>query len=68
MSEWRTLEAPAKLNLALVVGAPRSDGKHEVVTVLERLSFHDTVSVRRADSSGFTASRTTRWWLRHSRR
>ena len=51
MSEWRTLEAPAKLNLALVVGAPRSDGKHEVVTVLERLSLHDTVSVRRAEST-----------------
>jgi 4-diphosphocytidyl-2-C-methyl-D-erythritol kinase len=51
MSEWRTVEAPAKLNLALVVGPLRSDGKHEVVTVLERLSLHDTVSVRRAGST-----------------
>lgn len=56
MSNWRTLEAPAKLNLALVVGPRRRDGKHEVVTVLERLSLHDTVSVRRAERtrvSGF---------------
>ena len=52
MSEWRTVEAPAKLNLALVVGPLRSDGKHEVATVLERLSLHDTVSVRRAETMG----------------
>ena len=46
MSEWRTREAPAKLNLALVVGPRRADGRHEVVTVMERLSLSDTVSVR----------------------
>ena len=48
MSGWRTLEAPAKLNLALVVGPRRRDGKHEVVTVLERLTLADTVAVRQA--------------------
>ena len=48
MSEWRTRDAPAKLNLALVVGPRRADGKHEVVTILERLSLRDTVAVRRA--------------------
>ena len=41
---------PAKLNLALVVGPRRADGKHEVVTLLQRLSLVDTVAVRRADS------------------
>ena len=46
MSEWRTAEAPAKLNLALVVGPRRPDGKHEVVSVMERLSLHDTLAVR----------------------
>ena len=51
MSSWRTAAAPAKLNLALVVGPLRPDGKHEVVTLLERLSLADTVSVRRADST-----------------
>lgn len=48
MTEWHTRAAPAKLNLAHVVGPLRRDGKHEVATVLERLSLHDTVSVRRA--------------------
>ena len=48
MSGWHTLDAPAKLNLALVVGPPRPDGKHEVVTVLERLTLVDTIGVRRA--------------------
>ncbi len=37
--------AHAKINLALVVGARRDDGKHEVVTVLQRIDLHDTVSV-----------------------
>lgn len=48
MSDWREAEAPAKLNLALVVGPRHADGKHEVVTVLERLSLADAVAVRRA--------------------
>lgn len=50
MSGWREGRAPAKLNLALVVGPVRADGRHEVVTVLERVSLADTVAVRRAGS------------------
>jgi 4-diphosphocytidyl-2-C-methyl-D-erythritol kinase len=56
MSEWRAGVAPAKLNLALVVGQLRHDGKHEVVTVMERLALADTIAVRSAPStrvSGF---------------
>ena len=52
MSEWRTAVAPAKLNLALVVGPLRPDGKHEVVTVMDRLALADTVAVRSATSTG----------------
>lgn len=48
MSAWREAAAPAKLNLALVVGPLRDDGKHEVATVLVRLALADTVAVRRA--------------------
>jgi 4-diphosphocytidyl-2-C-methyl-D-erythritol kinase len=51
VSGWRTAPSPAKLNLALVVGPLRPDGKHDVVTVLERLSLADTLSVRRAAST-----------------
>ena len=40
--------ATAKLNLALVVGRPRSDGKHELTTVLQRLDLADRVSIRPA--------------------
>jgi 4-diphosphocytidyl-2-C-methyl-D-erythritol kinase len=40
--------APAKINLALVVGPLRDDGKHEVVTVLQALDLADTVSFDRA--------------------
>lgn len=50
MSGWLEDDAPAKVNLALVVGPLRPDGKHEVVTVMERLALADTVAVRRADA------------------
>ena len=41
----REASAPAKINLALVVGPRREDGKHEVVTVLQRVTLGDRVSV-----------------------
>jgi 4-diphosphocytidyl-2-C-methyl-D-erythritol kinase len=41
---WRA-PAPAKLNLALVVGPLREDGKHEVVTVLQRIDLADRVAL-----------------------
>jgi 4-diphosphocytidyl-2-C-methyl-D-erythritol kinase len=35
--------APAKLNLALVVGPRREDGKHELVTVFQRIDLGDRI-------------------------
>lgn len=46
MSELR---APAKLNLALVVGPKRPDGRHEIVTVLQRLGLADTIRLEEAE-------------------
>ena len=40
--------APAKINLALVVGPLREDGKHEVLTVLQRVALSDRVAVEPA--------------------
>jgi 4-diphosphocytidyl-2-C-methyl-D-erythritol kinase len=37
--------APAKINLALVVGPTRPDGLHEVATLLQRIDLADTVSL-----------------------
>ena len=34
-----SLTTPAKINLALVVGARREDGKHELLTVYERIGL-----------------------------
>ena len=52
----RRLPATAKLNLALVVGPRRADGKHEVATVLQRVDLADRVSLEaapRLDVQGF---------------
>jgi 4-diphosphocytidyl-2-C-methyl-D-erythritol kinase len=40
--------APAKLNLALVVGPQRADGKHELVTVFQRVDLGDRISIEPA--------------------
>lgn len=44
------LHAPAKLNLALVVGHLRTDGKHEVATLLQAIDLHDDVALEPAGS------------------
>lgn len=41
----RRAAAAAKINLALVVGPRRPDGKHEVATVLQRVDLADDVSL-----------------------
>ena len=40
--------APAKINLALVVGPLRDDGKHEVLTVYQRLAIADRIELDEA--------------------
>ena len=40
--------APAKINLSLVVGPLREDGKHEVVTVYQRVALSDRIAVERS--------------------
>jgi 4-diphosphocytidyl-2-C-methyl-D-erythritol kinase len=40
--------APAKINLSLVVGPLREDGKHEVVTVYQRIALSDRIAVERS--------------------
>jgi len=41
----RRIPAPAKINLALVVGPMRPDGKHEVASVLQRVDLGDRVQL-----------------------
>ena len=45
----RRASAYAKINLGLVVGPLRSEGKHEVVTLLQRVDLHDDVTLERSD-------------------
>lgn len=55
--------ATAKINLALVVGPRRADGKHEVVTVLQRLDLADHISIESAPAllvTGFPADTLVR--------
>jgi 4-diphosphocytidyl-2-C-methyl-D-erythritol kinase len=44
----RRAPATAKINLALVVGPHRSDGKHEVTTVLQRVALSDRITLEEA--------------------
>jgi 4-diphosphocytidyl-2-C-methyl-D-erythritol kinase len=52
----KRIPAPAKLNLALVVGPRRDDGRHEVTTILQRLDLTDRITLEPAERlsvSGF---------------
>jgi 4-diphosphocytidyl-2-C-methyl-D-erythritol kinase len=40
--------APAKINLALVVGPRRADGRHELVTVYQRVALSDHLTLERS--------------------
>lgn len=44
-----TVRAPAKVNLALLVGPPRTDGFHPLDTVYEAISLYDDVRVAEAE-------------------
>jgi 4-diphosphocytidyl-2-C-methyl-D-erythritol kinase len=46
--------AAAKINLALVVGPRRADGKHEVLTVYQRITLADRLDLRHADRNEVT--------------
>jgi 4-diphosphocytidyl-2-C-methyl-D-erythritol kinase len=55
--------APAKINLALVVGPLRADGKHELVTVYQRVGIADRIDLEPAGSfriDGFLADTLVR--------
>lgn len=59
----KELLAPAKLNLALVVGPTRPDGRHEVATVLQRISLADRITLEQSDElrvDGFAADTIVR--------
>src|SRR5262249_24634879 len=53
----------AKINLALVVGPVRADGKHEIVTLLQRVDLGDRITVepaRETTVTGFAADTIVR--------
>ncbi len=55
--------APAKINLALVVGPRRADGKHELATVYQRVDLGDRITVEPAAETsvgGFPADTIVR--------
>jgi len=57
------VNAHAKINLALVVGPIRADGKHEVVTVLQRIDLADEITLESANElavTGFDADTIVR--------
>lgn len=55
--------APAKINLALVVGSLRPDGKHEVATVLQHVELGDRIALTASEAlsvDGFPADTLVR--------
>ncbi len=51
-----TVRVPAKVNLELLVGAPREDGYHPLATVYHAVSLYDEVTVTASDDWGVGVS------------
>ena len=51
-----TLSAPAKINLGLHVLRKRTDGYHDIETVLHRIAWADTLTLRPSDRLEMTCS------------
>ncbi len=47
-----TKKAYGKINLILKVGEKRADGRHEVLTVMQKVGIFDTVTVSKPDAEG----------------
>ena len=61
-SAYVRVRVPSKVNLFLRITGVRSDGYHELVTVLQTLSIHDTV-VAELDRSGVSAHPAARRFM-----
>lgn len=53
-----TVRAPAKINLALMVGPRRRDGYHSLATVYQAIALYDEIKARPAEPGEFTISLT----------
>ncbi|GAA3059526.1 hypothetical protein GCM10020000_48050 [Streptomyces olivoverticillatus] len=51
-----TVRVPAKVNVQLAVGGPRSDGYHDLANVFLAVGLHDEVTVRPADELRVTCA------------
>jgi 4-diphosphocytidyl-2-C-methyl-D-erythritol kinase len=54
MKEPLRLESPAKLNLSLEILRKREDGYHEIETILQKISLHDTLHFSLKKEKGVT--------------
>ncbi|MGZ8697080.1 MAG: 4-(cytidine 5'-diphospho)-2-C-methyl-D-erythritol kinase [Gaiellaceae bacterium] len=64
----RRAPAAGKINLSLVAGPARADGKHEVVTVFQRIALSDRIAVERSPElrvTGFADDTLVRRALEH---
>lgn len=50
MDDFITVYAPAKLNLFLEIGDRMPDGYHNLESVMQSVTFYDTVSIKKADA------------------
>lgn len=56
MSEEISLSAPAKINWLLRVGSKRADGYHDIETIFQAISLHDTILIRKSREFSFRCS------------
>lgn len=58
MKESLVLESPAKVNLRLEILKKREDGYHELKTIFQKISLHDTLRFSLRKGEGFLSRQT----------
>ena len=54
--------APAKINLSLLIGARRSDGFHDIETVMAKVALYDELLFERSEKDGIELVCKGRYW------
>lgn len=62
LTDGLLVRAPAKINLSLLVGGQRSDGFHEIRTVMVKVSWYDELLFQRSQKKGIELTCTGRYW------
>ena len=53
VADGMLVRAPAKINLSLLISGKRSDGFHELETLMAKINWYDELLIQKGQKTGF---------------